>query len=102
MSPADTEIEIEQKLQNNLDKGYVGIFSEVPDSEYHKIQCILKNFFSNSKNIKFFKCSKRAQEISREEELHMQISMYHTKESIYSGINEAIYSLKDKIYFPKL
>ena len=37
INPADTEIEIEQKLQNNLDKGNVGIFSEVPDSEYHAL-----------------------------------------------------------------
>lgn len=45
---------------------------------------------------------KKAREISTEKELHKQISKYHTNESLHSGINECYYSLKDKIFFPKI
>ncbi len=102
INPADDPLEIEQKLFNNIKKGTIGIFSEVPDTVYYKVQCIIIDIFKDTPNIKFLKCTKRAIEIENEEQLHKQISLYHTKESFHSGMNETFYSLKDKIYFPKL
>lgn len=102
INPADETLEIEQKLQSNISKGTIGIYSEVTDSVYYKIQCILTDLFRDTKNIQFIKCTKRAIDIDNEEELHKQIAFYHTKESLHSGMNETFYTLKDKIYFPKL
>ena len=59
------------------------------------------SMFSHDNNFKFVKCTKRATEIEKEENLYKQILLYHSNESMYSGINETYNTLKVKIYCPK-
>ena len=44
----------------------------------------------------------RAQDIETDVEAVKQISLYHTRESMHSGIQETYNQLKTKIYYPKL
>lgn len=85
-----------------LTKGLVGIYSELSMHKYNIVQQKLIQMFSNDKNIKFIKCTNRAQDIETEVEAVKQISLYHVKESMHSGIQETYNQIKNKIYFPKL
>ncbi len=58
--------------------------------------------FSNDKQIQFTKCTLRAQDIETEVEAVKQISFYHVRESMHSGILETYNQMRNKIYFPKL
>lgn len=100
INPLDNEQNVKNTLLKYIKKGTIGIYSEVSDSDYHKIQLCIISLFSNDPRYKFIKCTKRAREIVTESELHTQLSIYHTKESLHSGINECYYTLKEKIYFP--
>lgn len=102
INPLDNENFIKDILKRCIKQGYTGIYSEVSDTDYHKIQLIIISMFSGDSRTKFIRSSKRAKDILTEEELHRQLSLYHTKESMHSGINECYHNLKDKVYFPKL
>ena len=81
--------------------GIVKIFSEVSEADYHKIQKLMIERFAQDRR-QFVKCTKRASEIEEEEELHKQISLYHTKDYMHSGINKTYNTLNDKIYYAKV
>lgn len=85
-----------------LTKGLVGIYSELSMHKYNIVQQKLIQMFSNDRNIKFIKCTNRAQDIETEVEAIRQISLYHVKESMHSGIQETYYQIKNKIFYPKL
>lgn len=85
-----------------IKKGTTGIYSEIPDTKYNIVQEKLREMFSNDKQIKFFRCSFRALDIETETEAVKQISLYHVRESIHSGIQETYQAIKNKIYYPKL
>ena len=80
-------------------KGSIGIFSEVTESDYHKIEILMISMFSHQNNFKFVKCRKRATEIEKEkeEDLHKQISLYHNNESTRCRINKTYNILKQNI-----
>lgn len=94
--------ELKDLFKKYIAKGKIGIYTELSYSEYNRVQQILIALFSHDREIKFEKATKRAKDILTVDELNKQIALYHTKESLHSGINEAYYQLKDKIYFPKL
>lgn len=100
INPLNNEQGVKDTLRKYIKEGSTGIYSEVTDSDYHTIQLYIISLFSNDPRYKFIKCTKRAREMLTESELHTQLSLYHTKESLHSGINECYYTLKDKIFFP--
>lgn len=85
-----------------IKKGITGIYSELPDYQYNIVQEKLIELFSNDPQIKFIKCSYRAQDLKTEVEAIKQISLYHVRESLHSGIQETFNQVKYKIYYPKL
>lgn len=85
-----------------IHKGKVGIYSELSYQEYNIVQEKLIEMFSDNKQLEFIKCTLRAQDIEHETEAVRQISFYHVRESMHSGIQETYNQLKNKIYFPKL
>ncbi|XP_037921415.1 ubiquitin-like-specific protease 1 [Hermetia illucens] len=85
-----------------IKKGTTGIYSEIADTKCNIVQEKLRQMFSNNSTIKFIRCSHRAQDILTETEAVKQISFYHVRESLHSGIQETFHSLKNKIYYPKL
>lgn len=89
-------------LRRFIKSGITGIYTELTYHEYNKIQQLLIQLFGHNNQIKFIKATLRAQEISNLEEAQKQISLYHTQESLHSGIIETYHSLKNKIYYPKL
>lgn len=89
-------------LRRYVTPGLIGIYTELSYPEFNKIQQILIELFSQEKKIKFIKATLRAKEIKTLEEAHKQISLYHTQESLHSGIIETYHSLKNKIYYPHL
>lgn len=82
INPLENENLIKDVLRQNIRQGYIGIYSDVSDTDYHKVQLLLISMFSGNTKIKFIRSSKRAKEIISEEELHKQLSLYHTKESV--------------------
>lgn len=102
INPLESENVIKDILKRYIKPGYTGIYSEVTDTDYNKVQLIIIGLFSGDSKIKIIRSANRAKEITSEEELHKQLSLYHTKESMHSGINECYQNLKDKIYYPKL
>lgn len=102
INPQDNNESIKDILRKYVKVGHVGIYSEVTDKDYNKVQQCILELFSGDRRIKFMKATIRAQEIENEEECHKQISLYHTKESLHSGISETYKTLKNKIYYPKL
>lgn len=85
-----------------INKGKIGIFSELSEHSYNMVQEKLIEMFSNDKQIEFIKCTMRAQDIETEVEAVKQISLYHIRESMHSGIIETYNQIKYKIYYPKL
>lgn len=85
-----------------ITKGKIGIYSELSEQSYNKVQEKLIEMFSNDKQIKFIKCTIRAQDIETEVEAVKQISLYHVRESIHSGIMETYNQIRNRIYYPKL
>lgn len=94
--------EISDIFKRYVVKGKIGIYTELTDSEYNRVQQILIRLYSHDKEIIFERATKMARDIKTEEELYKQISKYHTEESLHSGIVETWHQLKTKIYFPKL
>lgn len=89
-------------LRRYIKKGSTGIYTELQDSKYNFVQEKIREMFSNDRQIKFVRCSFRAQDIETEVEAVKQIALYHVRESIHSGIQETFNSIKNKIYYPKL
>ena len=77
-----------EKLKQYIKSGKIGIYSEVNEKDYNKVQLLIIELFSEEQKIKFIKSTKRAQELDTEIDCHKQISWYHTKKSLHSGINE--------------
>lgn len=93
---------LEDILKRYIRKGITGIYSEISDHKYNFVQEKLREMFSNDKTIKFIRCSFRAQDLRTEVEAVKQISLYHVRESLHSGIQETFAAIKNKIYYPKL
>ena len=85
-----------------ITKGKIGIYSELSEHSFNIVQEKLIEMYSNDKQIKFIKCTKRAQDIETEIEAIKQISFYHIRESMHSGILETYNHIRNKIYYPKL
>lgn len=83
-------------------RGKVGIYSDIDDREYYKVQKILIREFLGEGSIKFLKCTHFAQDIEDENELCKQIALFHKYESGHSGITATYEKLKYKIYNPTL
>lgn len=94
--------EIKEIFKNYIVEGKTGIYTDLSYPSYNRIQQLLIELFSHNKKIKFEKATKRAKDILSLEDLNKQIALYHTNESLHSGIAEAYHSLKDKIYYPKI
>lgn len=94
--------EIKQVFKNYITEGKIGIYTDLSYHIYNRIQQMLIELFSHNKKIRFEKATKRAKDISTLEELNKQIALYHTQESLHSGIVEAYQNLKDKIYYPNI
>lgn len=85
-----------------VNKGRIGIFTELGDGEYNILQQKLVELFPNRNLVKFVKCSHFARDIEDEEQLRRQIALYHKKESGHSGIAACYEGLKMRIYHPNL
>ncbi len=83
-----------------LKNGKVGIFSELPDSEYNKVQQKFLELFPAS--INFYKCSYHALDLETEQETYKWIANYHKKETGHAGIVENYEGLKRAIYYKDL
>lgn len=94
--------EMGEIFRKYITKGKIGIFSEVSERSYNTVQEKLIEMYSNEKQVEFIKCTIRAQDIETEVEAVKQISLYHVKESMHSGIQETYNQLKNKIYYPRL
>lgn len=100
---AESDFEVMgQIFRRYITKGKIGIFSELSDRSYNIVQEKLIEMFSNDNQINFTKCTTRARDIETEVEAVKQISLYHVRESMHSGIAETYNQLKNKIYYPKL
>ena len=83
-----------------LRSGKIGIFSELPDHKYNKVQQKLIELFNTS--LKFYKCTNHAKEMANEDETYRYIAKYHKNETGHAGINENYEGLKTIIYFNNL
>lgn len=100
---AETDFDVMGEIfRKYIAKGKIGIFSELSEHNYNIVQEKLIEMFSNDKQINFTKCTIRAQDIETEVEAVKQISLYHIRESMHSGIIETYNQIKHKIYYPKL
>lgn len=89
-------------LRRYVNKGRIGIFTELTDRDYNMLQKRLIELFPNRNLIKFVRCSHFAKDIVDEEHLKRQIVLYHKEESGHSGIVATYEGLKMRIYHPKL
>lgn len=88
-------------LRRYINKGKVGIYYELDDHEYNKLQRVVINLFPTNSNIKFVKCKTLAIDIEDKEQLNKQISLYHKNEVGHSGIIATYEGIKNKIYNPE-
>lgn len=59
-----------------------------PYHQFNIIQQLLIEIFGRQRQIKFIKRSYETKEIKTLKELHKQISLYHTQETLHNGIVE--------------
>lgn len=85
-----------------IQKGKVGVYSELNDREYNKLQKKLIELYPNRQMVKFVKCTHFAKDIENEDELKRQISIFHKEESGHCGIIATYEGIKNKVYHPKL
>lgn len=89
-------------LRREIIKGKIGIYSEVTDHEYYKVQLQLIKEFPGRDKFKFVKCSYFAKDIENDNELNRQIALFHKYESGHSGIIATYENIKHKVYNPHL
>lgn len=89
-------------VKKYISKGKIGIYSELNDHEYNKLQQILIRSLSNNNQIKFLKCTLYAVDIEDENNLKKQIALFHKLETGHAGIIPTYEGLKRKIYNPGL
>lgn len=88
-------------FRRELNKGTVGIYSELGDSEYNIVQNKLIQLFSNDSNLKFIKCTKLAVDVENVERLLQVIENNHI-ETNHRGVVENFEELKFKYFYPNL
>ena len=88
-------------FRRTLKKGKVGIYSELPDNLYLRIQEKLRSLFGNDRNLKFVKCTKLAVDIPNEEEVYRIIENVHNNGN-HRGILENFGEMKDSYFYPGL
>lgn len=88
-------------LRRLIKKGVTGTYSELDDTNYNILQQKLIELFSQDKNVRFIKCTVRAQDLENEEEVIKIIEKIH-KETNHRGINENFEELKNTYFYPKL
>ena len=59
-----------EKLKQYIKSGKIGIYSEVNEKDYNKVQLLIIELFSEEQKIKFIKSTKRAQELDMEIDCH--------------------------------
>lgn len=89
-------------LRREIIKGKIGVYSELIDHDYYKVQLQLIKEFPDRDKFKFVKCSYFANDIDDDSELNKQISLFHKYESGHSGITATYENIKHKIYNPHL
>lgn len=89
-------------LLRNLEKGKVGIFTELDDHKYNILQQRIIDLFEGNNSLKFVRCSYHAVDMDSEDETYKQIHNYHRNETEHTGINENYEGLKRLIYYPNL
>lgn len=87
-------------FRRHITHGRIGIFTELSDHLYNKVQLKLIELFGT--NIKFVRCSFMARDIDNENDLYKQIGKYHRNETGHSGITENYEGLKTKLYHKNL
>lgn len=88
-------------VRREFTKGKVGIFSELNDHEYNKLQKVLVSEFPDS-GIKFVKCTYFAKDVEEVDEVNKQVALFHKYESGHSGMVATYEGIKNLIYSPNL
>lgn len=102
ISSSDLENDLESILLRNLEKGKIGIFTELSDNKYNILQQKIIDLFDGNSSIKFVRCSYNAMDMTSEDETYKQIHNYHRNETGHTGISENYEGLKRIIYYPNL
>lgn len=89
---------INNLLRKTIKKGVTGIYSELENPKYNKLQRKLIELFSNDKTVRFIKCTRKAKDLK---DAIKVIEKYH-EETNHRGINENFSEIKDHYYYPKL
>ena len=89
-------------IRRNIQKGKIGIYSELEENEYSDLLTKLLTLYSDTESVKFYRCKYFAKDVVNIEQLRKQIALFHKNESGHSGILATYESLKHKIYNPKL
>ncbi|CAD7094246.1 unnamed protein product [Hermetia illucens] len=88
-------------LKRNIpENGKIGVYSELNYPEYNKVQREVIKLLSSNKKLKFIKYSKRAIDLSDQEQTFRIIKTEHDKNHL--GTKKTYLELKNKYYFPKL
>lgn len=88
-------------LRRFIKDGVTGIYSELEDSRYNILQQKLTELFSNDRRVKFIKCSKKAKDLEKEEDVIKEIENIHENTN-HRGIIENYQEIKNAYYYPKL
>lgn len=102
INSADLENNLVNILRRNVDKGKIGIFTELDDHKYNILQRAVIDLFEGDNSVKFVRCAYHALDMPSEDETYKQIHHYHRNETGHTGINENYEGLKRRIYFPNL
>lgn len=102
ISSTDLCANLDGILSRNIDKGRIGIYTELDDHKYNILQKRLIELFEGDNNVKFVRCSYYTTDMSSEDETYGQIHHYHKNETGHTGINENYEGLKRRIYYPNL
>lgn len=98
----DLENSLDTILTRYIEKGKVGIYTELDDCKYNILQKKIIEIFEGNNSVKFIRCSYQAMDMPSEDEAFKQIHHYHRNETGHTGINENYEGLKRLIYYPNL
>lgn len=88
-------------FRRTLNKGKVGLYTEVEENLFRTVQETLISLFENEANIKFVRCSMLAIDLQNEEEVYEVINTIHNNTN-HRGILENFEELKHTYFFPNL
>ena len=88
-------------FRRTLNKGRVGVYSELQDNLYIKIQDKLISLYGSDQGLKFTRCTKLAIDLPNEEELCTRIEKVHI-DGNHRGILENFEKIKDLFFYPNI